>query len=120
VLDHSKGIPLRISRWNLFQILFSVKPFSDISYKKGGVFCFSCYLLEIIPSSMLPIEIICLPEIGILLMHYLIWLVGSMLPEIYQLLALLLSFNQFIMEISSSMPIRSISSLAACQLLEDI
>jgi hypothetical protein len=49
----------------------------------------------------------------------LIWLVG-MLLEIYQLFCLFIKFNQLMVEISSGMPISSIISLAACQLLEDI
>ncbi len=49
----------------------------------------------------------------------LIWLVG-MLLEIDQLFCLFIKINQLVLEISSSMPISSINSLAACQLLEDI
>jgi hypothetical protein len=48
-----------------------------------------------------------------------IWLVG-MLLEIYQLFCLFFEFNQRMLEIPSGMPISSINSLAACQLLEDI
>jgi hypothetical protein len=47
------------------------------------------------------------------------WLVG-MLLEIDQLFFLFIKFNQFMLEISSGMPISSINYLVACQLLEDI
>jgi hypothetical protein len=47
------------------------------------------------------------------------WLVG-MLLEIYKLFCLLIRFNQLMLEISGSMPISSINSLAACQLMEGI
>jgi hypothetical protein len=40
--------------------------------------------------------------------------------EIDQLFCLFIKFNQLMLEISSGMPISSINSLAACQLLEDI
>jgi hypothetical protein len=43
-----------------------------------------------------------------------------MLLEIDQLFCFFIKINQLMQEISSSMPISSIYSLAACQLLEDI
>jgi hypothetical protein len=49
----------------------------------------------------------------------LIWLVG-MLLEINKLFCLFIKFNKLMLEISSGMPISSIISLAAYQLLEDI
>jgi hypothetical protein len=54
-----------------------------------------------------------------LVSRVLILLVG-MLLEIDQLFSLFIKFNQLMLEISSSMPISSNNSLAACQLLEGI
>jgi hypothetical protein len=54
-----------------------------------------------------------------LVARVLIWPVG-MLLEIDQLFSLFIKFSQLMLEISSSMPISSNNSLAACQLLEDI
>jgi hypothetical protein len=54
-----------------------------------------------------------------LVARVLIWLVG-MLLDIDQLFSLFIKFSQLTLEISSSMPISSNNSLAACQLLEDI
>jgi hypothetical protein len=47
-------------------------------------------------------------------------LIVGMLLEIDPLFCLFIKINQLKLEISSSMPISSNNSLAACQLLEDI
>jgi hypothetical protein len=79
MLYHSIGLPLSISHWNLFPNFnqspscMLCKPFGGISYKKGVVFCLSCYLPEIISSSMLTVEIICLPKIGMLRINMASW-----------------------------------------------
>jgi hypothetical protein len=49
--------------------------------------------------------------------YVLIWLVG-MLLEIDELFCLFIKFNQLMLEIFSGMPISSINTLAACQLLK--
>jgi hypothetical protein len=69
----SIGIPLRMSRWNLFshfiQPLFCTLRITIGRYiiQKGGVFCFSWLPLKIVVSSMPIAEIIHLAAVGMLL-----------------------------------------------------
>jgi hypothetical protein len=69
----SIGIPLRMSRWNLFSHFIQPPCYTlritveRYIIQKGGVFCFNCFPLKIVFSSLPIAEIIHLAAVGMLL-----------------------------------------------------